>query len=400
MKTLATLMMILVSNANAECTPKDLTDPDYLKSIGKENLIEHFKTPRDQDSVGWCGAFAPSDSLSFAVGEPISAVDVSINYYANDKKRNGYSLDKLRGVSPLSATDVAKNQGYCPESVIPSNQTSSSNLGHSAVLKLMGSFQEIYDDYIAQGRPANYCVNCTENYEKVIKPTLPGVTADMIKDILLKNQSDSLQTFRDLLNKLCEGRRVIADPQVDLIYKNELGSKTIANVLDEALDNNSMPSIGINTSFFANSSSLPGGHGKHEMMIVARRLGANGKCEYEVRNSWGRSCSYYQPHIVDKCDPAKGSFWMDQDQLQAGVNDVLVIKNEKNRVVEKPKEDTIFPIFNNRSNSNTNSNSAPSFGDNIDNFLGKVSDTASKVVAGLTEAVSSIWKSLSNAFKY
>ena len=84
MKVLIPLLFIVLNNANADCTNKDLTDPAYLKSIGKEKLIDHFKKPRDQDGVGWCGAYASSDSLSFAVGEPISSVDTSINYFADN----------------------------------------------------------------------------------------------------------------------------------------------------------------------------------------------------------------------------------------------------------------------------------------------------------------------------
>lgn len=400
MKTIALFSLILISNANADCSPKDLTDPDYLKSVGKEGLIKHFQTPRDQDGVGWCGAYAPADSLSFAIGEPISSIDVSINEYADqgaDPKTShkvaGKRLEELRGISPLAATDMARTNGYCPESVIPSNQTSSSNLGHSAILKLMETFQKIHDDYVIKGKPADYCVSCTENYEKVIKPSLPGITADMIRDVLNRNQNDSLQSFRDLLNQLCEGKRVKVDPQVDFIYKSSLGSKTIANVLDEALDNNSMPSIGMNTSFFANSESLPGGHGGHELMIVGRRMGTNGKCEYQVRNSWGRGCTYYQPAIAAKCEPEKGSFWMDQDQLQTGVSDVLVIKNERMRAQKET-------IFSNASKQTDGILSRLPTESDINNFMGKVSETAAKVVEGITEAVSSIWKSLSNAFKY
>lgn len=395
---------MMISNAYADCTPKDLTDPDYLKSIGKEGLIEHFKTPRDQDGVGWCGAYAPSDSLSFAIGEPISSIDVSINHYADQgadfaKSANvrGKRLEKLSGIGILAATDVARTNGYCPESVIPSNQTSSSNLGHSAIFNLMGAFQKIHDDYTSRGRPADYCASCNENYEKFIKPSLPGVTADMIKDVLSKNQNDSLDSFRDLLNQLCEGRRVKVDPQVDIIYKNRLGNKTIANTLDEALENNSMPSIGMSTSYFAKLESVPGGHGPHELIIVGRRMGANGKCEYQVRNSWGRGCSYYQPAIAAKCEPEKGSFWMDQDQLQDGVSDVLVIKNERMRADNKEKE-TIFSSGTNQGGSS--STSKLPLGLDIDNIMGKVSETATKVANTISEVVSSVWKSLSNAFKY
>lgn len=436
-------MFIVMSQANADCTPKDLTDPEYLKSMGKENLIELFKTPRDQDSVGWCGAFAPADSLSFAVGEAVSPMDVSINYYTSTN-RQGTRLQNLSGVGTLAATDLAKKDGYCPESVIPSNQTSSSNLGQSALLKLMETFQKIHDDYVARGKPADYCVNCIEGYERVIKPTLPGATSDVIRDVLQKNQSDSLSAFKDLLNKLCEGRRVVVSPETRMFYKNNSINRMIPNEIDKALDNDSMPNFVMNTSHFANLASLPGGHGEHALMVVARRMGDNGKCEYQIRNSWGKGCSFYQPAIAAKCDPAKGAFWMDEDRLQAGVSSMVIVKNDKSKSFAKKQEEQKAPILTNGSenkiaeenkisdenkisennsnnidnnnnnidtNKNNDSNSKPSFGQNVDTFLAKASETASKVAvevaetakkvaAGLAEAVSSIWKSLSNAFKY
>ena len=83
MKIFISLLLIGFTNVSAECTNKDLTDPTYLKSVGKEKLINHFSKPRDQDSVGWCGAYASSDSLSYTVGEPVSAIDTSINFFSN-----------------------------------------------------------------------------------------------------------------------------------------------------------------------------------------------------------------------------------------------------------------------------------------------------------------------------
>ena len=334
MKKKFLLLLIIISfKTYADCTPKDLTDPNYLKSVGKENLIKHFQTPRNQDGVGWCGSYSASDSLSFAVSEPVSALDISINYFANqDRNRNNVQLDELNGIFPQGAPEMAKEYGYCPESVIPSNQTSSSNLGQRAIFKLMETFQQIHDEYVNMGRPTDFCVDCIESYEKVIKPSIPSATSDLIKNILLKNQSDSLTAFRDMLDKLCEGRRVKIQTQIQIITKNSLRNKTVASVVDNALDNNSMPSFGMNTSYFTNAAAVPGGHGPHEMMIVARRMSSNGKCEYLVRNSWGKGCSYYLPHIVEKCDEAKGSFWMDQGQLQAGVTDLLIIKDEKRQI--------------------------------------------------------------------
>ena len=325
MKKLAFLLYFFITNLNAECISKDLTDPTFLKSIGKENLIEHFKKPRDQDSVGWCGAYASSDSLSFAIGEPVSALDISISFYAKYSK--GIKLDKLNLVNPLATTDMSKMYGYCPESVIPSDQSLTSNLGYTAILNMLETFQEIYDDYNMKGRPNDYCVNCSEKYEKIMKPLLPGITTEIIKDVLLKNKRDSITSFKELLNKLCAGRRVKVSPKVDKYYKNKLGNITIASVIEAALDNNSMPTIGMNTSFFVNSANVPGGNGPHSVMVVAKRKNSNNKCEFLIRTSYGRGCKYYQDKFLAKCNPNTGSFWMDQDQLQEAVSDVIVIQN-------------------------------------------------------------------------
>ena len=318
---------LLQNNSFADCTPKDLTDPAYLRSIGKENLIEHFKEPRDQDGVGWCGAYASADSLSFAVGEPVSAIDVTINHYANNSSGNT-PLKNLDGISPNSASHVAEINGYCPESVIPSNQTSSSNLGHYALSELMESFQKLSEDFKAKGKPKDYCVKCVNDaYEKVIMPALPGVTTDMVREVLIKNQGESLSSLRDLLTKLCTGQRKKIKSTIDGYNKNILGAKKIYTLLNEALDNDSMPSVGINTSAFARPGTISGGDQDHEVVVVAKRLGANGKCEYMLRNSWGRSCSYYKDSIASKCDPSKGSFWLNQDEIQNSVQDIIVYKN-------------------------------------------------------------------------
>jgi len=413
MKKSILLLIFAQTYAYADCTPKDLTDPTYLKSVGKEKLIDHFAKPRDQDSVGWCGAYATTDSLSFSVGEAISAVDVSLNQYANQKKEG--RLQDMSGISVLSATNVAKKNGYCPESIIPSDQTSSSNLGHQALQSLMESFQKIADDFKAKGKPIDYCAQCSgDQFDKVIKPSLPNVTGEMIREVLIQNEGDSLKSLRALMNKLCEGNRKIAEPDTDLIYTK---GKNVSKILDEALDNDSMPSIGMNTALFATDESVPGGHGPHELMIVARRPGANGKCEYLVRNSWGRSCAYYRPEIKKQCDPSKGSFWMDNDQLQTGVTDVVVVKNAKTNevkpVIEKrrenraPVEDRVVTrrdtgekkkVENEMTTTTTTQTNNTDFNNPFSgmDFGGMLKS----LFEGFAAAVTGIWQALSTMFKY
>jgi hypothetical protein len=47
--------------------------------------------------------------------------------------------------------------------------------------------------------------------------------------------------------------------------------------------------------------------GFHASTVIARRWN-NGRCEYKVRNSWGRSCSSYLKEI--ECNRWEGSYWV------------------------------------------------------------------------------------------
>ncbi len=327
--------------AHADCTTKDLTDPEYLKASGRGALVDHFKKPRHQDSVGWCGAFATADSLSFAVGEPVSALDVSLNEYANTEDGNK-NLNELYGISVVSASNVARKNGYCPESIIPSDQTSSSNLGHYAIKNLMSSFQKIIDDYRAKGKPSNYCIDCStakREYENVIKPSLPNVTTQMIQQVLVKNNGNSLESMRDLMGLLCAGNRKKPNIEVNYYTSNNLFSKKNTDVLNTALESDSMPSIVMSASNFTDSTSE-----EHEMVVVGRRM-EKGRCVYVVRNSWGRGCHSYNSKIVS-CDPEKGTITFTEEQINSQVSVTVVYKNKDKlntppTIVKPPTTDKI-----------------------------------------------------------
>jgi hypothetical protein len=346
MKRILALIVLFFSIQNSQvsyaaCTDKDLTDPEYLKATGRGALVDHFKKPRHQDSVGWCGAFATADSLSFAVGEPVSALDVSLNEYANTEDGNK-NLNELYGISVVSASNVAKKNGYCPESVIPSDQTSSSNLGHYAIKNLMSSFQKIIDDFRSKGKPSNYCIDCStakREYENVIKPSLPNVTTQMIQQVLVKNNGNSLESMRDLMGLLCAGNRKKPNIEVNYYTSNSLFNKKNTDAINNALDSDSMPSIVMSASNFTNSTSE-----EHEMVVVGRRM-EKGQCVYVVRNSWGRGCYSYNSKIVS-CDPEKGTISFTEEQINSQVSVTVVYKNKDKlntppTIVKPPTTDKI-----------------------------------------------------------
>lgn len=391
----------------SDCSEIDLTDPGYLKSIGKESLANHFKEPRDQDSVGWCGAYASADALSFAVGEPVSALDVSINQYAHNNPAN-MKLSDLNGITPNAASNVAMRTGYCPESVIPSNITASSNLGGVTLQTLMASFQRLSQDFKARGKPADYCVKCSDQeYERYIKPALPNVNEKMIQEVLIKNEGDSLASIRDLMKKLCNGNRVKFKPTVKTYIRGKTNGRSFASIFNEALESHSMPAIGMESSLFSSTTNEP-----HEMVIVGRRPGRGGKCEYIIRNSWGRGCSFYNSQYAATCDASKGTFVMNEDQLQAGVADVLVIKNEKGVSKPRIKKDPVVDTSSGRRTNNLpqrrdsgktfTSDRTQSSGGNapVENPIPSNGNQTNNFATGLGNFISSLWNGIASLFKF
>ncbi len=390
MKILIPLLFIVFSKISAECTSKDLTSPAYLKSVGKEKIINHFSTPRDQDGVGWCGAYASSDSLSFAVGEPVSAIDTSINFFANSKYYQSDKLNQLESVFLDSAPQLAMSDGYCPESVIPSNKTLTTNLTNNNIRFLLSSFQAIYDSYVAKGRPNNFCVSCTPVYVNNIKKILPSVTEKIIKEVLKKDQTESLAAFKGLLDNLCEGKRIKVEKTVESYTHWNLGTKTFANLIDEALDNDSMPSIGMNSSHFIDPSITTGGNFSHAMVVVAKRMNKNNKCEYLLRNSYGKGCIFYNKEIAKKCDSSKGSIWMDEDQIKASTDELMVIKNKAIQPSANNSSVLVQEIRNER----------PIQESNIEEIVTKVEEASPSTDSSISKSIRSLWKSFSSAFKY
>ncbi len=78
------------------------------------------------------------------------------------------------------------------------------------------------------------------------------------------------------------------------------------------------------------TSDTPGveNHGRHAVVLVGTRTGANGKTQFLVQNSWGRSCPFFQTRSearrpVDalvECELSSnrsvtGRFWVDEDLL-------------------------------------------------------------------------------------
>lgn len=58
--------------------------------------------------------------------------------------------------------------------------------------------------------------------------------------------------------------------------------------------------------------------GLHSSIILGRRWN-KGRCEYNIRNSWGKSCASYKTGI--ECNKEQGTYWVsDEDLFNASAN--------------------------------------------------------------------------------
>ncbi len=348
MKKLISLIafsLFINQNLLAGCGAVDLTDPDYLRSVGKENLIEHFKSPRDQDSVGWCAAYSASDAVSFATGEPASALDMTISFHANQKIQRSQDVDsseiRSRGMVIRDVIRNVNKAGYCPESVIPSNKTFSSNLGQLTLFEFLGHFQEYIEKTNKGTSQFSDCTNntCAQKFfEKYISPSIPGATIDLANEVIRKNNGNGLDSLKEILSRVCTDKK-ITDPKltVDSYYSNN-SKEELQSKIDDGLDKGIMPAISVSTSVFAKDSVVPGGHGLHGMVVVGKRMGPDGKCQYKIRNSWGKSCYYYRPE-VSNCDEGAGTFWLNESQLKSTLAEVTLVKSSKKPISVNGKSD-------------------------------------------------------------
>lgn len=318
--SLSILIFAFIPNAWAlQCTPLDLGSPSYLQSKGKPELIGHYQSPRDQDGVGWCGGFAAADALSHALGKPVSAIDVSLQYFAetSPKKR----IADQSGLAIVDAMKTAVKEGYCPESRIPSDQTSSSNLGFYALQSLTATLQAISDAYKENGKDAALVAECSTRAETPLSSFLPSISPDTIRDVLLKTDGESTMMTKELMMALCGSARTKISLDAKTYYSSD--KPRFPQILIEAMDKDILPVFDMEASDF---SILGPSAGPHAMTVVARRPTADGRCEFQIRNSWGRSCYSYNDHFRQSCDEAQGGFWMTEDEIKKYVMDVYVLE--------------------------------------------------------------------------
>lgn len=306
-----------------DCSNTDIRDTNP-KIKNNKVMREHFSTPRNQDSIGWCYAFVAADLLSAELDTPISSIHASMIYnqfsekglldYVKDliedkpgpvKKFNtsgNFKMVTESGHLDRAIRALRDRKKVCPERLLPFDQ----HLGKST-MSLIKKIEAIKLNVI--NKKLQEKMVCQE-----LSQVLPlyGISTLEYDDIAHSLMTDNIHATLDLLaKKNCKDNLV----KIPMRYVKYLAPDNAAffSSINQTLNHGKPLSMNYNVNSVATFS------GNHVSLITARRWN-NGRCEYKVRNTWGASCASYQSGI--DCNRQEGAFWLSDEKLKSTATQV------------------------------------------------------------------------------
>ncbi|UYL07481.1 hypothetical protein B9G69_010535 [Bdellovibrio sp. SKB1291214] len=299
------------------------------KSCTAVDMSKDLPATRNQDSVGWCYAFAAADLMSYKLKKNISAADIALNYqddWLDGMNRGilGTSTADINGGFTDKAISKAAKNGFCLESELPSEDNSGGNFADNMrALDRMGRNQVM-----------SQSLACDDLYSEA-KKMFPKINVGDVQDVVKKSVEDEF--ILNLRNKSCKNRIHEAPEAVSYQRKgfyngyNDLISRAVddkkyADIIDEQLTKKNPVSVAVDAYAFYDRrtpASTPDTVGAHAVVLAGRRFNEKtGQCEYKIKNSWGKGCSTYDK----KYECSQGQFWMPKADLLQRTWDVTYVK--------------------------------------------------------------------------
>jgi len=313
------------SVSEADCGATDIRDNM------SPPMREHFSTPRNQSTIGWCYAFTASDLLSAEVGTPVSATYTAAVYnqaiQRNPLARGFFAIANTLSQTPTNsdisvreggfvrqAVRVGMRQEYlCSEEGLPFNSAAQrGTVEHIQFLEQLG-------EYIRDNRsgPINLS-NCPGfAHQREINPFLSGDLQTFAQE-LANNQIN--ESFANIARTNCPRQHRIPVGQNRVLKRNNpmqgQGSRSPADADRWLREINNVLNSGkpLGLEYDAGALAEKSGTLAHASIIMARKW-ENGKCLFKVRNSWGQSCDEYAPSRISGCNESEGAFWISDELL-------------------------------------------------------------------------------------
>lgn len=295
--------------------PKAAPQPKFCTNVDLRNA--QLGDVRDQDSIGWCYAFATADLVSYRLRRKISASDLAVNYnnswFINRLfKKVGWGDHDFQGSGKNGVSESLKatqlKGGACLESNFRSEDNGYSNL----MTDLTKLDQAAFRSGLMQ---TNQCAGA-------FKSLFPNLrTAELIDAV---RESGKAELVASLSDRACKPRIPISKLTVETVsrsfWKGDISE--VSNTIDQQLDRHNILTLAYN-SLSLHDYTKAKGPANHVSLIVGRRFNpSDRKCEYLIRNSWGRGCLAYDSSY--SCE--EGNIWVPKSVMMEAAENVSYIK--------------------------------------------------------------------------
>jgi hypothetical protein len=314
--------------SNSETKPPIINSSN--KALGNcsntilENESVNLHNVRDQDSVGWCYAYAGADLLSFKLNKKISAVSLWNSGRAVDIDKDiNFSGQVEGGIIEDSFLDyLKKKNGLCLEENLPSN-----DFKFCLDQKYKAFINNLLK--VADDKRFEHEISTNQCFGDDLRSAFPQLDFGMIKNHMNRFGSRKLVEF--LYDNQCK-KLSFQGLKVESVSfsSTRVRPESLISKLDEQITNGNPVGLAYDYLKLVNK----GGTGGHGSLVVGRRTNPdNGACEYLVRNSWGKNCNENDGNGLachKNCDSEgcrySGHFWVSSERLQSSILGVTYLK--------------------------------------------------------------------------
>ena len=300
------------------------SSPSYCSNI---DLRQDFELKmRNQQETSWCFAHAASDLLQFQyrISEQISAADIAISYSETDISKAITNLKKIfgnRNKTPAEtgfikiAIDNILNQGYCPESALPSEKwLKVDRNGNQTEIEITQAISEIADIQEKIQRKDYKGPNELPWYFK-----FENINQETFFNTLLSTSKKNI--FTRLKDIACfYTRKPFPNLELNPVFK--LKSKNNLQSIHQMLDNRTPVTIDFFGDVLRNYKNPKKRINElHTVLVYGRKFDSEkNKCMFLIKDSYGEQCNKYDKLI--ECE--KGNLWLAEDKIFNSMTSSLI----------------------------------------------------------------------------
>ena len=289
------------TDVEEQCSPVDLRDE--LPPVWNQWTIKD------------CYSYVAADLLTHEIGKVVAPKYISLNYNLHRR----YTSKTGHGGSTAKALRFALEQGFCLEQDHEAawGPIEAKNLGEFIAIEGGGDLR--WCNSAARKR----ALRLVDNHNIDIYTIFTIIN-------LLKKGNSQVDKLSDVVGKSCY--KITKYKDKSLRVKQLVGSKrtsaTLIKKIDQQLNKRKLSAISFPLIMFKNPKNRIR-QGGHAGSIVGRRWNSIKKsCEYLLRNSWGKGCSYRSYHQDYQCE--KGNIWIPRQTLQRSIKRLRYLDRSPN----------------------------------------------------------------------